>query len=119
MQITVKINGVDFSHWAVQNGISITPVYRQQMSMVTINGLKHEIRREKTVIKIQLCEMRDETLAALLKEVADLSEVEYTDIRVGRTRYAKFYAKIGTVTAKRVAGGHTYVGGVTIELEEK
>lgn len=119
MQVKVKINGVDFARCATRDGVEIYPIYRQQQSVVVLNGTKFSTKKKKDGIKIQLIEMRDSVLSSLISSVSDLCTVEYTDMDTGSTKTAKFYARVGGIKAKRVSGGNTYCGGVVIELEEK
>lgn len=119
MQIKVNINGVDFARWAVKDGVEIYPIYRQQQTVVVLNGTKLSAHKKKDGIKIQLMEMRESILSSLLSSLTDLCTVEYTELDSGQTRAAKFYAKVGGIKANRVSGGNTYCSGVVIELEEK
>lgn len=117
MQIKLNINGVDFARWAKEGGIIQTPIYRQSRSVTVLNGTLYKSEVEKRGISVQLVEIRDKTLTALLEAITPLSTVEYTDRKIG-DRTAKFYASVPNTPAKKVVGGNTYYSGVTIELEE-
>ncbi len=118
MQIKMNINGVDFARWAVEGGITQTPIYRQSRSVTVLNGTLYKAEVEKRGIIIQLVELRDSTMKTLLNALTPLSTVEYTDNKFG-DRTAKFYVTVSNTSAKKVIGGNTYYNGISIELEEK
>lgn len=117
MQIKVNINGTDFARWAKEEGIAQFPILRRSRSVIVLNGTMYRHDKEKRGIKIQLVELRDNTLKELLSVIQPLSTVEYTDTKYGN-RVAKFYVTVTGATAKKVVGGNTYHTGVTVELEE-
>lgn len=118
MQTTLKINGVDFTPYIMEGGMTQSPVLRQSRTVETIGGTLFKSEVEKRVIYVQLVEVRDSTLSRLMSGVTNLSTVEYDDI-MGTRRTACFYVSVTSAVAKKVIGGNTYYNGVMLQMEEK
>ena len=118
MQAKIVVNGTDFSPWIKEDGISFSPVFRNSREVVTLAGHLHRAETEKTAISVELLEVRDRTLFALMDAVKPLSSVEYTT-RTGQTVVRQCYVRVASIGVKRVVGGNTYYTGVSLELEEK
>lgn len=118
MQLSVTINGVDFTPWLAENGVSFSPIVRQGRDIVFLNGILSRKQVEKRGLSLQLVTLRDATLDRLREAASGLCSVVISGS--GQSAVPRDYYVSGFgYTAKTVRGGNTYYSGVSFELEER
>lgn len=119
MQLQLNINGVDFSHWLLEDGISFGQTTRQTVEVVTMNGTLYRNAINKNTISVSLVELRDSTLAMLKTALyTNPCAVQATDAD-GTTMSGQYYVSDLSYSAKTVIGGNTYYSGTSFDLEEQ
>lgn len=118
MQLTLTINGVDFTPYIKEGGVTQSRVSRAARSVVTMDGTEHRTEIFKRKISVALVTVRDGTLARLSDALVSPATVELTDPS-GELIVRRCYVSGPSVTAKTVTGGNTYYSGVSFELTEQ
>ena len=117
MQLKLTINGVDFTPWVAEGGMTYSPLVRQSRSIVVLNGTEYRTNVQKDGWTVHLIEVRDSTLSTLSAAITSPATVIFTD-RAGTDVTRTMYVTGPTYTAKAVRGGNTYYSGVSLTLEE-
>ena len=118
MQLTVTINGVDFTPWLTEGGVSFSPIVRQGRDIVFLNGVLSRKQVSKRGLSLSLVTLKDTTLERLREAADGLCTVIVSGAResgVPREYYVSGFA----YAAKTVRGGNTYYSGVSFDLEER
>lgn len=118
MQFKLIINGVDFSPYIAEGGISSKVIVRQSRDIVTMDGTLHRAQVKKPGWSVQLITLRDVTLQRLTAALSSPAAVEITDC-TGDMTARDYYVSGPQYTAKTVRGGNTYYTGVSFELEAR
>ncbi len=119
MNVKLVINGYNALPYVAEGGIEQSEVYRQQSSMIALDGTLWQSEIVKRGLSISMREMRDANWRALCKALASRPvSVEYVDDAKG-DRTALFYVTSVSAGTKRNANGLTWYSGASISLEER
>lgn len=121
MRIPLTINGVDFTSWIAEDGLSFSTIERIRKSITVLSGTEYRATIEKTKIDVNLLDLPDKEFAKAINalKINYPAIVTYGD-KDNRIRSSiRFYASSPTAKAKKVVGNTTYWSGISFTLEEK
>lgn len=115
----VEINGYNFAQWASESGITATPIYRRQKSVVAIDGTEYRTQAMRWQITIKFVDLNEDILETLQSYLTsnpasvteNVTELGYTNDRV-------CYISGLTHSPKKVKGNRTDYTGFALTLEE-
>ena len=121
MRYRLEINGVDFSSWIEEDGITQSPIERVKRSIVTMDGTEYRTIIEKQKLDVKLLDMPDSELEQVIAAIAlhYPALVTYTSKNGQTYSSVPFYATTPTAKVKKVYGSLTYLGDISFSLEEK
>lgn len=120
MRVMLTINGVDFTPWVEEDGITQDYVERQTRSVVTLDGTEHRKCIKKRSMNVTLLDLPDYALSAAEQALTTTpGSVDYTDKRLGNRYGILFHISGESAGAKKVIGDTTYWSGISFTLEEK
>lgn len=119
MRVKLRINGVDFSPWILEEGLEQYEIPRQSRSVVCLDGVEYRTEIIKRGIRVSLTRMRDETWLRMLEALrARPARVEYIDETWGDTSRL-FWVSSPQAATRAVRGNTTYFTGGSFTLEER
>lgn len=121
MMVQLRVNGVDFTQWIAENGLTFSPVERIKRSVITMDGTDHRASINKQQLDIQFMDMPDSELGLVENalSLANPALVDYTDKSGIEHTGVPFYFTGVSAGAKRVIGKTTYWTDLSLSLEEK
>ena len=118
MEYTMIINGVDFSPYLKQNGVTQYEITRNTKSITTMDGTLYRSAVRKVGLRVPLVGVRDATLARLQAALTSPAAVTYTD-KVSGVTEKTFHVSAPTATAAKVEGGNTWWSAISFTMEEQ
>lgn len=115
----VEINGYNFAQWASESGITATPIYRRQKSVVAIDGTEYRTQAERWQITIKFVDLNEDTLETLQSYL--MPNPAYVTENVTTLGYSMdrlCYISGLSHSPKKVKGDQTAYTGFTLTLEE-
>ena len=112
------LNGTDISRYLAQSGISQSPVYRQERSVVTLDGMEYRTSIPKVRLDVEFTRLRASQLYNIIGLVSQPSTVTYLD-QDGQEKTKTFWVEGPETTQEVVISGITYVEGGSMTLVER
>ena len=118
MKAILILNGTDLSISLAQGGISQETEYRNERSVVTLDGQMVWAATKKTKLKVTFHRFSSERLAAIAALITQPSTVTWLDENNTLTT-REFWVAGPSFAQEKVIGGRTIIDGATLELTER
>lgn len=118
MQAKLILNGTDISGYLAESGIAQSPIYRQESSIVTMDGIEHRSNIQKVQLDVEFARMRAENAYAIADLITQPSTVTYLDLD-GTEKTKTFWVEGPEMTQERYESGITWVEGGSMTLVER
>ena len=119
MRASLIVNGKELGDYIGRGGIKVSPVYRNQKSITTLDGTMFLYEQEKKKISVTfLDKIYDEHFADIMSYVKQTNpaEVEYTDFENEETITGLFYIRDTVDTA---VSDLSVITEATLSLEQQ
>lgn len=118
MQALLIINGTDISAYLAEGGITQSPIYRQDRTVTTLDGIEHRSNIQKVQLAVEFTRMRAEQLYTIAGLITQPSSVTYLDLS-GSVLTKNFWVEGPEMTQQKYESGITWVDGGSMTLVER
>lgn len=118
MKAKLVLNGTDISGYLAESGIAQSPIYRQESSVVTMDGIEHRSNLQKVHLDVKFARMRAEDAYAIADLITQPSTVAYLDLD-GTEKTKVFWVEGPEMTQEKVESGITWVESGSMTLVER
>lgn len=118
MKAKLIINGVDISGYLAEGGIAQSPIYRQENSIVTMDGIEHRSNIQKVQLDVEFARMRAESAYSIAGIITQPSNVTYLDLD-GSEKTKAMWVEGPEMTQEKYESGITWVEGGSMTLVER
>ncbi len=118
MKSKLILNGTDLSISLAQGGIAQETEYRNERSVVTLDGQMVWSAKAKTKLKVTFHRFSSERLAEISALITQPSTVTWLDKNNTLTT-REFWVAGPSYSQEKVIGGRTIIDGATLDLTER